>query len=172
MLLCSCRHLHHHADRLQSAAGAFYRATLLGFHYGTNPAHKENCSYESYSNLRSAAAVDKSGGHHGFVLCASTMIEAAEPKPIDTIEDNSFLIEEAYNQEPEVVQHIFNAVYNNDSRRRRWTFNFTQEWPVFSQDHQFSYTIPSYHLVEGSDRVYGLGDIQLNYRTKRSKKRV
>jgi hypothetical protein len=100
----------------------------------------------------------------GSILCASNVIEAAEPKPIDTIEDNSFLIEEAYNQEPGVVQHIFNAVYNNDSRRRGWTFNFTQEWPVFSQDHQFSYTIPSYHLVEGSDRVYGLGDIQLNYR--------
>jgi hypothetical protein len=84
--------------------------------------------------------------------------------PIDVIEDNSFLIEEAYNQEPGVVQHIFNALYNNDSRRRGWTFNFTQEWPVFGQDHQFSYSIPSYHIVEGSDRVYGIGDVLLNYR--------
>src|SRR5918992_1369706 len=84
--------------------------------------------------------------------------------PIDVIEDNSFLIEEAYNQEPGVVQHIFNTLYNNDSRRRGWTFSFTQEWPVFSQDHQFSYTIPTYHLVEGSDRLYGIGDVLLNYR--------
>lgn len=89
---------------------------------------------------------------------------AAEKRPIDVISDNSFLIEEAYNQEPGVIQHIFNTVYNNDSRRRGWAFSFTQEWPVFSQDHQFSFTIPSYHIVEGSDRVYGVGDILLNYR--------
>jgi hypothetical protein len=74
------------------------------------------------------------------------------------------LIEEAYNQEAGVVQHIFNFVYTNDSQNRGWSFNFTQEWPIFSQDHQFSYTIPSYHIVEGSDRVYGVGDILLNYR--------
>ena len=89
---------------------------------------------------------------------------AAEPNPIDVISDNSFLIEEAYNQEAGVVQHIFNAVYNNDSRQRGWAFSFTQEWPIFSQDHQFSYTIPSYHLVDSGDRQYGVGDILLNYR--------
>jgi hypothetical protein len=91
-------------------------------------------------------------------------VEAAEPKPIEVIADNSFLIEEAYNQEPGVVQHIFNAVHNNDSRRRGWAFSFTQEWPVFSQDHQFSYSIPSFHFREGGDRVSGVGDILLNYR--------
>jgi hypothetical protein len=85
-------------------------------------------------------------------------------RPIDVIEDNSFLIEEAYNQESGVVQHIFTAYYNNDSRRRGWEFNFTQEWPILSQDHQFSYKIPSYHLVENGDRQHGVGDIVLNYR--------
>ena len=90
-------------------------------------------------------------------------VGAAE-RPIDVIEDNSFLIEEAYNQEPGVIQHIFNATYNNDSRQRGWTFNFTQEWPVFTQEHQFSYTIPSYHYIDGADRIYGVGDILLNYR--------
>ena len=89
---------------------------------------------------------------------------AAEERPIDVIEDNSFLVEEAYNQEPGVVQHISTFAYNNDARRRGWTFSFTQEWPVFSQDHQFSYTIPTYHYIEGADRIYGVGDILLNYR--------
>jgi hypothetical protein len=88
----------------------------------------------------------------------------AEERPIDVIEDNSFLIEEAYNQEPGVVQHIFTAIYSADSRQRGWTFSFTQEWPVFSQDHQFSYTIPSYHLRQDGERVVGVGDILLNYR--------
>ena len=88
----------------------------------------------------------------------------AAERPIDVIEDNSFLVEEAYNQEPGVVQHVVTAAYNNDSRRRGWTFGFTQEWPVFSQNHQFSYTIPSYHLHENGERVSGVGDISLNYR--------
>lgn len=91
-------------------------------------------------------------------------IYSAEERPIDIIEDNSFLIEEAYNQEAGVVQHILTAAFNNDSRRRGWTFNFTQEWPVFSQDHQFSYSVPSYHFIDGADRIYGAGDILLNYR--------
>jgi hypothetical protein len=58
-------------------------------------------------------------------------LRAAEKQPIEVIEDNSFLIEEAYNQEPGVVQHSFSMAYNGDSRRRGWSFNFTQEWPVF-----------------------------------------
>jgi hypothetical protein len=97
-------------------------------------------------------------------LCAVSMVWAEDKRPIDVIEDNSFLIEEAYNQEPGVVQHIFTAIFNNDSRFRGWNFNFTQEWPVFSQDHQFSYSVPSSHFIDGADRVYGIGDILLNYR--------
>ena len=91
-------------------------------------------------------------------------VKAAAENPIDVIEDNSFLIEEAYNQEPGVVQHIFTAQYTTSGRTHGWQFNFTQEWPVFSQDHQFSYTIPSYHLVDDGTRTSGLGDILLNYR--------
>src|SRR3990172_6129863 len=92
------------------------------------------------------------------------LLHAAAERPIDVIEDNSFLIEEAYNQEEGVVQHIFNALYTTSGGRHGWGFTFTQEWPVFSQDHQFSYTIPSYRLTDGADRVYGIGDILLNYR--------
>jgi hypothetical protein len=91
-------------------------------------------------------------------------VYAADEKPIDVIEDNSFLIEEAYNQEPGVVQHIFTAAYTKSGRTHGWDFSFTQEWPVFSQDHQFSYTIPSSHLVDEGSRVSGLGDVLLNYR--------
>jgi hypothetical protein len=92
------------------------------------------------------------------------VVEAAEQDPIDVIRDNSFLVEEAFNQEPGVVQHIFSAVYSNDSRQRGWAFAFSQEWPIFSQDHQFSYTILGYHLVDEGDRQHGIGDVVLNYR--------
>ena len=71
------------------------------------------------------------------------------------IQDNSFLIEEAYNQEAGHVQHILNL------RRQdgQWQFSFSQEWPIFSQTHPFSYTVP-YNF--GSSR--GVGDDTLNYR--------
>jgi hypothetical protein len=88
----------------------------------------------------------------------------SQQEPIEVIEDNSFFIEEAYNQEPGVVQHIFQAVYSSDPRQRGWVFTFTQEWPVFGQDHQFSYTVPSYHIINEGDRQYGIGDVFLNYR--------
>ena len=62
---------------------------------------------------------------------------AADPsQPIDVIEDNSFLIEEAYNQEAGVVQHIFTAQWgeNRDAQphQRGWRRTLTQEWPILS----------------------------------------
>jgi hypothetical protein len=99
-----------------------------------------------------------------LIFVASAQGAEPDETPIDRIEDNSFLIEEAYNQEPGVIQHIFVAVYSKDSQRRGWEFNFTQEWPVFSQDHQFSYSIPSVSAREDGAAVRGIGDILLNYR--------
>jgi hypothetical protein len=76
------------------------------------------------------------------------------------IQDNSFLMEEAYNQEEGVVQHI------NSFQRMRgggWLASFTQEYPVPRQAHQLSYTIP--YLRVAADAAHsGLGDIALNYR--------
>jgi hypothetical protein len=88
----------------------------------------------------------------------------AEKRPIDGVEDNSFLIEEAYNQEPGVVQHVFTAVYSRSRHRRGWSFDFTQEWPIFSEDHQFSYSIPSTRLRDGGEKQNGIGDVVLSYR--------
>jgi hypothetical protein len=95
---------------------------------------------------------------------------AEEPhkRPAKGIQDNSFLVEESYNQEAGVVQHIFNLRYDMNKRRgpddREWHFVFTQEWPVFSQAHQFSYQLPYSWLKSGRDKANGLGDVQLNYR--------
>jgi hypothetical protein len=74
----------------------------------------------------------------------------------DRIEDNSFLIEEAYNQEPGVIQHISTFQY---LKQNKWIYTFTDEWPVPGMKHQLSMTVPV--LSNGST---GLGDIQLNYR--------
>jgi hypothetical protein len=60
---------------------------------------------------------------------------ASGPEPI---RDNSFLLEEAYNQEAGVVQHI--TTYQR-TRGNAWNLGFTQEWPVASVRHQLSYTL-------------------------------
>lgn len=74
------------------------------------------------------------------------------------IQDNSFLVEEAYNQEPGVVQHI--SVLELPRRGGDWSFDFTQEWPAPNLRHQLSYTIP----LARADGERGVGDIALNYR--------
>ena len=81
---------------------------------------------------------------------------SAQARPFE-IADNSFLVEEAFNQEPGVFQNIFNVVIDGGDN---WAAVFTQEWPVVSQTHQFSYTL-AYGAFDGSN---GVGDMLLNYR--------
>jgi hypothetical protein len=105
-----------------------------------------------------------------FTICFTILLLSvplpcrADDRPIDGITDNSFLIEEAYNQEEGVIQHIFSALYTSDFRRHGWFFSFTQEWPIFSENHQFSFTIPSSHLRDEGQQQNGIGDVLLNYR--------
>ena len=70
--------------------------------------------------------------------------------------DNSFLVEEAFNQEAGIFQNI--SVFQRNSGV--WEFGFTQEWPVVSQKHQVSYTIP----FAGANGSHGFGDVMINYR--------
>ena len=71
--------------------------------------------------------------------------------------DNSFLVEEAFNQESGIFQNIFTWTRAN---ARDWAAAFTQEWPLFGQAHQFSYTVP----FSTTDTVKGINDVFLNYR--------
>jgi hypothetical protein len=88
---------------------------------------------------------------HAFVCLTPSLLPGQ-------IQDNSFLIEEAYNQEYGVVQHIGNFARSSAGD---WAFAFTQEWPLGGIRHQLSYTIP----VQSSEATgTGLGDVALNYR--------
>jgi len=82
---------------------------------------------------------------------------AAESEPI---EDNSFLVEEAYNQEARVVQHIL--TWERAHEGGHWNSTFTQEWPLAGQRHQISYTVPFLRKPSGSGA--GIGDVELHYR--------
>jgi len=88
---------------------------------------------------------------------AAVAAEAEAP-----IQDNSFLVEEAYNQEFGVVQHI--STFQRPSNSTGWMYTFTQEWPAFGQLNQLSYTLPIANVSGGGFRADGLGDLMLNYR--------
>lgn len=94
------------------------------------------------------------------LLCVTVATGFAK-EGVNKIEDNSFLIEEAYNQEYGVIQHIQSFQYYLKSKQ--WAYTFVQEWPVPGQTHQFSYNIPVFRLTDDGYRT-GLGDVQLNYR--------
>jgi Putative MetA-pathway of phenol degradation len=98
------------------------------------------------------------------VLTLFSGVTARAAEPIDGFEDNGFLVEEAYNQGRGEVQHTFSAVYTNDFRSRGWSFNFEQEWWLFTEDHQVAFSIPFSHLREEGENQRGLGDIQIEYR--------
>lgn len=96
-----------------------------------------------------------------FAQDAST---ASSQSQVEPISDNSFLIEEAYNQSPGVVQHVNTFMR---TRNGNWAYSFTQEWPVLSIKHQLSFTALGQGFAGaagGGSGSNGLGDIALNYR--------
>lgn len=84
------------------------------------------------------------------------------PAAAPQIQDNSFFIEEAYNQEAGVVQTI--QTYTRVTGTGDWVYTLTQEWPVPDEKNQLSFTIPVQGLSGSTGVARGLGDIALNYR--------
>jgi len=97
-----------------------------------------------------------------MLLAASVLgaqpADSVKAKSIPKNQDNSFLVEEAYNQEAGVVQHVM--TFQSQRGSRNYDAAFTQEWPVGSIRHQLSYDVPFMRL--GS--TTGFGDVGVNYR--------
>ncbi len=91
------------------------------------------------------------------LTCLLACSAAAQSRPI---QDNSFLVEEAYNQETGVVQHINSFVRLANGS---WNYSFTQEWPVphYSRN-QISYTVGATTAADYG--TSGWSDTLLNYR--------
>ena len=87
-------------------------------------------------------------------LLGAATAEAGTPASLP-IRDNSFLVEEAYNQESRVVQHI--GVWSRFEPGGEHLFSFTQEWPLAKQRHQLSYTLPLESRIEGGSRDKAVG---------------
>ena len=98
-----------------------------------------------------------------LLLPAAAFAQSSPPQPVAVskngpfeILDNSFLVEEAFNQEAGIFQNIF----GHTRIARSWEFAFTQEWPVTSQKHQVSYTLAGY----GGSGLADFDDVMINYR--------
>ena len=89
------------------------------------------------------------------------------------IRDNGFFIEEAFNQEPGDVQHIFNWInfwdHTSQTRTRNFAWTYSMELPLGTQDHQFSFMttfLTGYEKPVNRDATVrgDVGDTFLNYR--------
>jgi DtxR family Mn-dependent transcriptional regulator len=96
--------------------------------------------------------------HGAIAQTTTTPPPRGTPSEPFAITDNSFFIEEAFNQEPGVFQNIVGLLHDDGSR---WAMGFTQEWPAPSMRHQLSYTL-TLASVTGGGR--GPGDALINYR--------
>ena len=100
-----------------------------------------------------------------IILLSLTSLGQQPPQPTAApgIQDNSFLVEEAYNQNFGVVQHISSFTRFFDSKD--WNYTFTQEWPAPGDErHQLSYTLVALHAGAFPGSGVGIGDVFLNYR--------
>ncbi len=88
---------------------------------------------------------------------------ALDPRRPFEISDNSFLVEEAFNQEAGVFQNIMLMQHPGAGE---WSFEFTQEWPLGGQRHQLSYTVPVEAIRPPGVEDYDVarGTIALHYR--------
>src|SRR5258708_35313689 len=95
-----------------------------------------------------------------FVRVEAQGIATADSSRKWEITDNSFLVEEAFNQEAGVVQNIFEWTLG---RHGTWNGSFTQEWPAPGTKHQLSYSVP---FASTGDPA-GLGAVMLHHRYQR-----
>jgi len=65
-----------------------------------------------------------------MLFCAD-LARAADPADalVSAAHDNSFLVQEAYNQDAGVVQTVVSLELDGESGSREWTLALSQEWP-------------------------------------------
>jgi hypothetical protein len=82
-------------------------------------------------------------------------------KPEPPIQDNSFLVEEAYNQEDGVIQHISFVQFLSTGDM---VYTQTDEWPLRNLKHQLSVTASLNESGNYQQYGPGWGDTAINYR--------
>jgi hypothetical protein len=93
-----------------------------------------------------------------LLAAAGARAAAAQDAPI---QDNSFLIQEAYNQPAGVVQHVLTAEPHANGET---LFTLGQEWPLAGVRHQVAFAVPLFCPCGEAGRSVGIGDVELGYR--------
>jgi chemotaxis signal transduction protein len=117
---------------------------------------------EAGSQAQASGASGAAAAAASALLALLLLVAPCARAQEEPISDNSFLIEEAYNQERGVVQHIH--AFSRMASSGDWIYTFTQEWPLPGEKHQLSYTLPVQQLHGGLASAMGIGDVALNYR--------
>lgn len=122
---------------------------------------RSDCGWGLWAVLAALAApgVEADEGAAPAGELQAERVDDAAPEP-QKIRDNLFLLEEAYNQEPGVIQHI--QLFQVAPGTGGWNYSFTEEWPVPTDRHQVSVTVPL--VAMGGGGAAGIGDLMLNYR--------
>jgi hypothetical protein len=107
-------------------------------------------------------------GENGIPESPASVVPVHSPTPSAAttapIQDNSFLVEEAYNQEDGVIQHIgFVEPFSTGD----WAYTQTDEWPMRSLKHQLSLAVGFNHCAAYAASGAGWGDTAINYRYQR-----
>src|SRR6185295_13211836 len=79
-------------------------------------------------------------------------------------EDNSFLMEEAINQEKGIMQYISNFYFDN-VKGGNFLYSFNQDIPITHLRHQVNYTV-YYHIRPATpthEQSNGIGDVNIGY---------
>jgi hypothetical protein len=95
-------------------------------------------------------------------LLAQNASSPSQKQDEPSIQDNSFMVEEAYNQENGVIQHI--SMFQRLATSEDWVYTYTDEWPVRSLNHQLSVTLAETHAGAYRGSGAGWGDTAINYR--------
>lgn len=84
-----------------------------------------------------------------------------DERPDDRLlQSNGLLVDTAYHQEDGEVQH---SLTFSRSRKDGWASAVSQEWPLFSEKHQVSFSLPADVFFKRPDGNRGVGDFTLEY---------
>lgn len=86
--------------------------------------------------------------------------KADSPQKYRLLQSNDFLVDTAYLQEENELQHTFTFSRTN---RSTWSAVFNEEIPLGSKKHQLSLSLPAQLVGNGPELYKGLGDARLEY---------
>ncbi len=127
------------------------------------------CSFPSFS--QPANQVIPKPAHTASAQVEKTSVPATQTKPSETkpldsevrarrwLQSNDLLVETPYTQERGEVQHTFKF---GRTRHENWASTFTQEWPILSEKHQLTFSLPA-QVGRNDEGGRGVGDAVVEY---------